>query len=207
MQKRTTLIAIQMLAGIVFFSNCNEKKAEAATTETPVAAEKNDYGGYDSKEKWGAHLVTIAGCNDCHTPKKMSPMGPVLDSSLLLSGHPEKMPAPVVNRKEIESKGYGVTQTLTAWVGPWGISFAGNLTPDSTGTGNWTESQFQYALRKGKFKGLPNNRPLLPPMPWDMYQHMTDGEISAVFAFLRSIKPIKNVVPAAIPPVSALPGK
>jgi len=207
MQTKATLTAVLVLSGILFFSNCNEKKAEASAIETPVVAEKNDFGGYESKEQWGAHIVTIAGCNDCHTPKKMTAMGPVLDSSLLLSGHPEKMPPPNVTRKEMEAKGYGVTQTLTAWVGPWGISFAGNLTPDSTGTGNWSESQFQYALRNGKFKGLPNNRPLLPPMPWDMYKHMTDGEISAVFAFLRSIKPIKNVVPAPVPPVSAPPGK
>jgi len=205
MQKQSTLTAVLILSGILFFSNCNEKKAEAAATETPVVTKKNDFGGYESKVQWGAHIVTIAGCNDCHTPKKMSAMGPVLDSSLLLSGHP-KMPAPVVNRKDMESKGYAITQTLTAWVGPWGISFAGNLTPDSTGTGAWTESQFQYALRNGKFKGLPNNRPLLPPMPWEMYKHMTDEEISAVFAFLRSIKPVKNVVPAAVPPVSAPPG-
>jgi hypothetical protein len=100
----------------------------------------------------------------------MTDHGPVLDSSLLLSGHPAQLPAPDVNRKEMESKGLAVTGDLTAWVGPWGVSFAANLTPDATGTGNWKEEQFMYAIREGKYKGLAGSRSLLPPMPWDMYQ-------------------------------------
>src|SRR6478736_7418930 len=170
MQKRSTLTTVLILSGILFFTNCNNEKKEAAVAETPVVAATNDFGGFESKEKWGEHIVTISGCNDCHTPKKMSPMGPVFDSSLLLSGHPSKMPSPPINRKEAESKGLIVSQTLTAWVGPWGISFAANLTPDSTGLGNWKESQFFYALRHGKFKGLPDSRSLLPPMPWEGFK-------------------------------------
>jgi hypothetical protein len=37
-------------------------------------------------------------------------------------------------------------------------------------------------------------------MPWEMYKHMTDAEIKAVFAYLKSLKPVNNLVPAPIPP-------
>lgn len=113
------------------------------------------------------------------------------------------MPRIQINRKEIESKGLALTMDLTEWVGPWGVSFTANLTPDATGIGNWTEEQFMLALRQGKFKGLPGARQLLPPMPWEMYRHMSDDEIKAIFAYLKSIKPISNNVPAPVPPLSA----
>jgi hypothetical protein len=63
----------------------------------------------------------------------------------------------------------------TATIGPWGMSFAGNLTPDDTGIGNWTYENFEKAMRKGKFKGLDGSRPILPPMPWQMLANVTDG--------------------------------
>ena len=151
----------------------------------------------------GEHLVTIAGCHDCHSPKKMTDKGMEIDYSKALSGHPSTMPPPDVNRADMEKKGLVVTQTLTAWVGPWGISYAANLTPDKTGIGSWQESNFITAIRQGKSKGVANGRPLLPPMPWDMYRHMTDEELKAVFAYLKSIKPVQNVVPAPVPPVAA----
>ena len=186
----------------IIVSSCQQSKSPEQD-ESLKAELKPDFGGYVSQEKWGEHLVTIAGCNDCHTPKKMTLHGPDLDSSLLLSGHPAQMPPPDVNRKEMETKGLAVTSTLTAWVGPWGISYAGNLTSDATGIGNWTESSFITALRQGKYKGIESGRSLLPPMPWAMYKNMSDDELKAIFAFLKSTKPIKNVVPQAQPPVLA----
>lgn len=183
---------------------CTEKRSEAGTAGADATALAGDnFGGFESQIKWGEHLVTIGGCNDCHTPKKMSPHGPVLDTALWLSGHPANMPRIDVNQTEIAAKGLVVTSDLTEWVGPWGVSFTANLTPDQSGIGNWTEEQFMIALRQGKSKGLPAARPLLPPMPWEMYQHMTDDEIKAVFAYLKSIKPISNVVPAPVPPAGA----
>ena len=133
----------------------------------------------------------------------MTPQGPELDNSLMLSGHPAQMPPPDVNRKEMEKKGLVVTSTLTAWVGPWGISYAANLTSDATGIGNWEESSFIRAIREGKYKGIASARTLLPPMPWQMYKNMTDGELKAIFAYLKSTKPISNIVPQIQPPASA----
>ena len=133
----------------------------------------------------------------------MTPHGPDIDSSRLLSGHPADSPDPEIDRKEMESKGLVTTGDLTSWVGPWGISYTANLTSDSTGIGTWTEGQFIYAIREGKLKGMPNTRSLLPPMPWQMYRNMKDEELKAIFAYLKSTKPIQNVVPPPKAPVSA----
>ncbi len=197
----STGILLAVLASALLLSQCNVKTADSQSA--PLGSATTSFNGFGSQAKWGEHLVTIGGCNDCHSPKKMTDHGPEIDSSLLLSGHPAQMPPPDVNRQEMESKGLSVTNTLTAWVGPWGISFAGNITSDSTGIGNWKEDQFVNALRNGKYKGLAGTRSLLPPMPWQMYKHMTDDELKAIFVYLKTTKPINNVVPPALPPVSA----
>jgi hypothetical protein len=89
---------------------------------------------------------------------------------------------------------------ITAFVGPWGVSFAANLTSDETGIGNWTEAQFFKAIREGKYKGMDNTRPLLPPMPWNMYRNATDDDLRAIFTYLKSTAPVENRVPAPITP-------
>ncbi len=173
---------------------------EVSTMGTEIV-ETSSYGSFNNQIEWGEHLVFIADCNECHTPKKITDKGPELDMSLMLSGHPTDMPGIDVDRKDLEKKGIAASAGSTEWVGPWGISYAGNLTPHETGIGNWTEEQFFLALRKGKYKGLEGSRNLLPPMPWTSYRHMTDDEIKAMFAYLKSIKPVNNIVPAAVPPI------
>jgi hypothetical protein len=130
----------------------------------------------------------------------MTAKGLVLDTALWLSGHQAGMPKMHIERNGKEDKNLIYRSALTKeWIGPWGISYAANLTPDQTGIGNWTEEQFFRALREGRYKGLPGARTLLPPMPWDMYKHMTDDEVRAIFVYLRSIKPVSNLVPPSIP--------
>ncbi len=199
----SSLIAGLVLAAI-FLTQCADNKQAVPAAESTVTTEKTNFGGYETQVKWGEHLVTIGGCNDCHTPKKMTPMGPVDDSSLLLSGHPEKSPAADVDRKQMESKGLIVTSDFTSWTGPWGISYSANLTPDETGTARWTEDQFLYALRNSISKGLPGSRPLMPPMSMMPVKHMTDDELKAIFAYLRTVKPVKNNSVQPTPPVLAM---
>jgi mono/diheme cytochrome c family protein len=192
-------ILLASFCALLGFSQCSQKEPAEAIEEKKTAWELL---GYQSLPEYGKHLVTIGGCNDCHTPKKMGQNGPELDMELELSGHPSSMPFPNVDRAEMEKNGYAVTQTLTAWVGPWGVSYASNLTSHPTGLGGWTEEQFIRALRDGKFKGNPNGRSILPPMPWQMFKSMTDEELQAIFAYLQSTKPVDNVVPDALPPSS-----
>lgn len=149
--------------------------------------------------KRGEYLVTIMGCHDCHSPKVMTPQGPALDSALLLSGHPASMPMPKVNMEALQSWVL-FNHTNTAAVGPWGMSFSANITSDETGIGNWTEAQFLKAIREGKYKGMDNTRPMLPPMPWAMLAKATDEDLKAIFAYLKSTTPVENRVPANVPP-------
>lgn len=197
--KKVFVLSVILVVALVL-SRCNSRSAEndTQTPSSPVAS----YGGFESQVKWGQHLVTIGACQDCHSPKKMTPMGPDIDSTLMFAGYMGGSPEKEVNRKEMQAKGLAVTRDLTSWIGPWGVSYAANLTSDSTGIGAWREEQFMRALREGKFKGLPDGRPLLPPMPWQMYRNFTDDEIRAIFAYLKSTRPVKNIVPAPVPPSS-----
>jgi hypothetical protein len=166
-----------------------------AVAGSTLAAPKQSSRG-SALVRRGEYLVTIGGCNDCHTPWKMGPNGPEQDMSRMLSGHPETVairaaaePAPPF--------GIAVSETFTAWSGPWGVSFTANLTPDpETGLGKWTEQNFIEAMRTGRHQG--RGRQILPPMPWFNYGKMTDDDLKATFAYLRSIPPIKNRVPMPI---------
>lgn len=201
MKNACYVILVLFFSAMAGLSGCDTNKANNTAETADSSAVR--FGGYATQEELGEHLVLIAGCHECHTPKKMTPQGPEIDMALSLSGHPSKMPAPDVDRKEAESKGLAVTQTLTAWVGPWGVTYAANLTSDPTGIGEWEESNFMTAIRKGKHKGVESERMILPPMPWQLLGNMTDEELKAVFAYLKSTKPIQNIVPEPLPPVTA----
>ena len=141
------------VVSMLTWSGCTQRQSSQNTNtaqNSETVAVK--YEGFKNQVAWGRHLVILGGCNDCHTPKKMTPQGPVPDMALMLSGHPSKIPAPAVNRSEMEGKGLVVTNDLTVWVGPWGISYTANLTPDETGIGNWTQAQFIKAIREGKYR-------------------------------------------------------
>jgi len=168
--------------------------AVAATlaVSTPASAQANN-----TPVERGRYLVRITGCHDCHSPKVQG-MTPNLD--LALSGRPASTQLPTETKTEVHA-----SPDLTAWTGPWGYSIAANLTPDAaTGLGTrYTEASFITTMRTGK---KPNGTPVMPPMPSDVYQNMTDDDLKAIFAYLKTIKPIKNAVLAGLKlPVVAKP--
>lgn len=186
-----------LLGGLfLFLISCGQRGAEIDQTIPELSQEE--------LIKRGMYLTTIGACHDCHSPKIMTPLGPEPDPARLLSGHPrdEKIPATNIQKDWIL-----FSSNLTAFVGPWGVSYSANLTPDDTGIGNWSFEQFKTAIRKGKYKGLEGSRDLLPPMPWQMYRNFTDDDLKAIFAFLKSLKPINNLVPAPIAPNDMLASK
>jgi hypothetical protein len=148
----------------------------------------------------GGYLVKIMGCNDCHTPFKMGPKGPEPDMSRMLSGHPEQIgPLQPAVQSAAGPWVWSGAGTNTAFSGPWGVSYTANLTPDqNTGLGIWTEDMFIQTIRTGRHMGV--SRPINPPMPWPMYRNATDADLKAIYAYLRSIKPITNHVPEYVPP-------
>ena len=148
----------------------------------------------------GKYLVTIMGCHDCHTPLKMGANGPEPDFDRALSGHPEQMGS-LPPAKLSAPWMWAGAPTNTAFNGPWGTSYAANLTPDqNSGLGIWTEEMFIKTIRTGKHMGV--SRDILPPMPWPMYRNATDEDLKSVYAYLRTLKPVSNHVPDIQPPVA-----
>jgi mono/diheme cytochrome c family protein len=149
----------------------------------------------------GKYLVTVAGCNDCHTPWIVGPSGPEPDMSRMLSGHPEQPDLPPAPRLPEGPWIVSVAATNTAWSGPWGTSFTANLTPDETGLGKWTLRDFTATIRTGRHLG--RGRQVLPPMPIRMYRNFTDEDLAAIYAYLRTIPRVQNRVPEPLPPASS----
>ena len=174
---------------------CNQKKNENFAAVEDLPAKQN-------LEEHGEYLVGIMGCADCHTPKKMTEQGPVPDMERYMMGFDSSGSLPPVPENVPLGPWALFSGDLTAAVGPWGTTYAANLTPHNSGIGSWTLEQFKKAVIEGKYKGLDNTRPLMPPMPWQSYQQLTNDDVEAIFVYLKSIKPIDNVVPAYQPPSS-----
>ncbi len=166
---------------------CNSSSSE--TKKEPVMTEAE-------MMKRGEYLVNSVGCDDCHSPKRFGPKGPEIIPELRLSGYPSDRPVQKPDSNVIKQGWVMLGPDLTSAVGPWGVSFAANLTPDETGIGAWTEQNFLTAIRHGKLKGLENSRDLLPPMPWFAYKNFTDEDLKSIFAYLKTLPPVHNIVPA-----------
>jgi hypothetical protein len=186
--------------GVVLAAGCAQPPAEDAANAPSAPAQ--------SPVDRGRYQVTLGGCHDCHTPKTFGPAGPEPDMTRQLSGQPTSEKVLPVPPGVLGPDGWGAlgSNNFTMWAGPWGISFARNLTPDvATGLGSWTEEMFIKTLRDGKHQG--EGRPLLPPMPWQMYRNATDDDLKAIWAFLRSIPAVNNPVPDPVPPAGAPPAQ
>ncbi|MGD9881161.1 MAG: cytochrome c [Reyranella sp.] len=120
----------------------------------------------------GKYLVTISGCNDCHTPG-------------YFLGKPDKTRFLGGSEVGFEMPGLGT------FYGP-------NITPDKeTGIGSWTNAQVLAALQTGI---RPDGRLLAPIMPWHAFASLTQSDASAIVAYLRSLPPVKNKVPGPFGP-------
>lgn len=159
-----------------------------------TACQQTEKGPEHRATERGQYLVAIMGCGDCHTPLKLGVHGPEPDTARLLSGHPEEF---VMGAAPVLGTGgwlWAGASSNTAFGGPWGVSYAANLTPDQeSGIGIWTEQMFIDAIRNGKKFG--SGRDLLPPMPWAAYAHATDDDLKAIFAYLKKLPPVINHVP------------
>jgi mono/diheme cytochrome c family protein len=190
MQKRLLLYAVLpfVLTMFLFLQfNCTPSGEKKEMTKDEMIAR-------------GKYLTTIGGCNDCHTPKVFSQAGMEFDTTKLFSGYTAGEMLPVIDTTMVTpGKWYLANSHLTGWVGPWGVSYAANLTPhEATGLGNWTDEIFIKALRTGKHMGI--GRPIMPPMPWQTIGQLTDEDLKSILAYLKSIPAINNKVPDPVPP-------
>ncbi len=164
-----------------------------------VTAGKNPRELKSARIERGKYLVNAGGCSDCHTPPKMTPTGPVPDLARFLSGHREGTQLPPPPNELTKGPWFAATAGMTAWAGPWGISYTANLTPDNnTGLGIWTEDMFLKAMKTGKHMG--SGRDILPPMPWQSLAQLTDEDLKSIYAYLRTVPPVANHVPAPVSP-------
>ena len=186
---RRTALAV-LIAALVYF----------ALTDAVTKAAPAQEGRKPNVER-GAYLVKIMGCNHCHTPWKLGPKGPEPDMSRELSGHPADFVMPTPPAVDAKWNWLGAA-TNTAFSGPWGTSFTANLTPDpETGLGKWSVETFISAMKTGRHEG--KGRPILPPMPVENLAALSDEDIRDLFAYLRSLPPVRNRVPAPIDPPEA----
>jgi mono/diheme cytochrome c family protein len=120
----------------------------------------------------GKYLVTIGGCNDCHTPGHFFGKP---DTARLLGGSEVGFEIPGL-----------------------GVFYGSNLTPDkATGLGNWTDAQVVAAIQKGQ---RPDGRTLAPAMPWQALASLKKENVDSIVAFLRSLPPVDNKVPGPFGP-------
>ena len=121
--------------------------------------------------RYGAYLAgPVAHCVECHSPAGADGMA---DLTRLGAG------------------GF-------AFHGPWGVSYAANITSDlETGLGRWTDSEIVASIHGARRGGGR----VLPPMPVDYYvSGISPADLEALLAYLRSIPPIRNAVPGPEPP-------
>jgi mono/diheme cytochrome c family protein len=122
--------------------------------------------------KRGKYLVTLGGCNDCHTPG-------------YFFGKPDMARFLAGSEVGFEIPGLGVFH------GP-------NLTPDQeTGLGKWSREEIVTAITKGK---RPDGRELAPIMPWHAFANLTRDDSRAIAAFLKSLPAVNNKVPGPFGP-------
>ncbi len=193
-----TIVALSVVATIAACSDAGSRDTETKKEDITEVRQKEK----DELIARGKYLVTVSGCNDCHSPKLMTQVGPVPDSTKLMSGYPSERGIPSLSEAIAKDQNWvKMSPDATAFVGPWGISFGANLTPDeTTGIGSWTEEVFIKTLRTGKHLGQDGGRPIMPPMPWYMVAKMTNEDLSSVYQYLMSLPAIKNPVPAPVPP-------
>jgi mono/diheme cytochrome c family protein len=119
--------------------------------------------------KYGAHLVSLAGCGDCHTAQ--------------------------VQGQNVAGMDFAGGQPFP---GPWPMVASANITPDSTGISGYTDDSFVQVIRTGKVNGQALN----DVMPTMIYKNLTDNDLKAIFAYLRTVKPIQHHVDNTLPPTN-----
>ena len=113
---------------------------------------------------YGGYLVTIAHCFECHTPR-----------------NPDGSP----DMTRMGAGGFG-------FEAPSGIVFSANITPDpTTGIGTWTDAEVRRALTEGIGH---EGQPLFPVMPASFFKTMTEQDVNAVIAYIRTIPAVENKV-------------
>jgi mono/diheme cytochrome c family protein len=125
----------------------------------PGAEKAMSEADLNDKAKRGFYLATIGHCMECHTP--FGPPGTGVDFQGSLGKGGREFP------------------------GPWGTSISRNITSSKgKGLGDWSDADIKRAITQGVRK---DGTKLKPPMGFPYYAKMTDGDVDAVVAYLRTV--------------------
>ena len=170
---------------------------------TFVACNSTDKSSKFSKEQIeiGEKLVLEARCGFCHTPYIETTDIDKPETLKVFSGHPEDYKFPELPKVPVGSQQWlEFVENLenTVWLNNDMIVFSANITPHKeTGIGTWTNDMFINTIRTGKHP--ETNKNLKQPMPWNEYSELSDQQLTAIFAYLMTLKPVENKVPGPLP--------
>lgn len=143
----------------------------------PVLVPSTDGAKAETLLERGAYLMnSVAVCGNCHTPK--GPQGDI--------------------------PGMELAGMENVFVVPEMTAHAPNITPDAeTGIGGWTDEQIIKAIRDGV---RPDGTIIGPPMPVARYRDLSDRDVRALVAYMRSVEPVRNSIPKSVYNVPLPPG-
>ncbi|MGI9222203.1 MAG: c-type cytochrome, partial [Woeseiaceae bacterium] len=126
----------------------------------------------------GEYLVELLGCGACHT-----------DGALIGEANMQR---------SLAGSSIGIASSSPLGVERPGVVYAANITPDNeTGIGLWSDQQIANAIRAGLGRHFGTR---IPVMPWQAYAKISDEDIGAIVAYLRSIEPVNHRVPDPVVP-------
>jgi mono/diheme cytochrome c family protein len=133
----------------------------------------------------GEYIAKIAGCISCHTPFQAAYLNPETLSM-------DQIKTLTYEEQQAQDFSRLLSGGRVFPLGPAGIVISRNLTPDAgTGLGNWSDEQIEIAIRTGQ---RVDGRVLFPLMPYHVYNGMSDEDMTALLAYLRSIPAVSNLV-------------
>ncbi|MDX1671014.1 MAG: hypothetical protein R3211_01630 [Balneolaceae bacterium] len=150
----TGSVGLLCLIAILTAMGCQQNRSDEDT---------RPYINADSQVEAGRYLVTVAGCNDCHTHGYLLKEGDIPEDQWL-------------------------TGSTIGWRGPWGTTYANNL-----------RLRVQE-MSADDFVEILHTRKKLPPMPWFNVVQMSEKDARAVYAYIKSLGPKGEHMPAPVPP-------
>lgn len=139
----------------------------------PMEPEFSEKPDISDKVAYGRYLVTAASCADCHTP---------------------------IDERGGRLEGMDFAGGMEFHV-PGGLVYSANITPnEQNGIGMWSEDAFLAAFKRFEDFDNPINSDMLEPgefntsMPWRMYSKMSDDDLKAIYAYLRTLEPVDNTM-------------
>ena len=173
-----------LLGGVIACTTQNPlDDYEALTPTTMMEAPDGDPAAAGQDPEAAAHgkyLVVLLGCGACHT-----------DGALIGQARQDR---------RLAGSQVGIAYSNPLEYKNPGVMFPSNLTPDpETGIGKLSDDQVVAAIREGLDRhGLQR----LPVMPWPAYAKISDDDINAILAYIRTLPPVRHEVPRNV-----LPGK